>query len=282
MSSTSENTTEENYESLTVTRAEGVAEVILTGPGKGNAMGPPFFRELPIVFAKLDRDEAVRAVIVRGKGGIFSYGLDLRAAGATLMPLLSSENLAADRMQLLRMIGEWQRGFDLVERCTKPVICAVAGPCIGGGVDLAAACDIRLASRDARFSVREVKVAIVADLGSLQRLPRIIGHGHTRELAFTGRDIDAERALRIGLVNDVFDDEAALLAQAREMAHQIAENPPLTVQGIKQVLSYGEDRRVLDGERYAAVWNSAFLASRDLMEAMTAFMEKRAPQFTGK
>lgn len=273
--------TAKSYESLTVERIDTVAEVILTGPGKGNAMGPAFFRELPEVFTELDRDDSVRAVILRGKGGIFSYGLDLKAVAPTLMPLLSSENLAKERTQLLRLIGEWQRAADLVERCTKPVIAAIAGPCIGGGIDVAAACDVRLCSKDARFSVREVKVAIVADLGSLQRLPRIIGHGHTRELAFTGKDIDAERARRIGLVNEVFEDEAALLASAREMAKQIAENPPLTVQGIKQVLAYGEERRLLDGERFAAVWNSAFLASKDLGEAMAAFMEKRPPRFTG-
>ena len=273
--------TTKSYESVTVEQDGAVAEVVLTGPGKGNAMGPAFFRELPDVFTELDRDDAVRSIVLRGKGGVFTYGLDLKAVAPTLMPLLSGENLAKERTQLLRLIGEWQRAADLVERCTKPVIAAIAGPCIGGGIDLAAACDVRLCSRDARFSVREVKVAIVADLGSLQRLPRIIGHGHTRELAFTGKDIDAERAPRIGLVNDVFADEAALLAAAREMAREIAANPPLVVQGIKQVLSYGEERRILDGERYAAVWNSAFLASRDLSEAMTAFMEKRAPRFTG-
>lgn len=270
-----------SYESITIERADGIAEVVLTGPGKGNAMGPAFFRELPEAFAELDRDDSVRVVIVRGHGGVFTYGLDLKAVAPTLMPLLSSECLAKERTQLLRLIREWQRGFDMVERCAKPVIAAVAGPCIGGGVDLAAACDVRLCSRDARFSVREVKVAIVADLGSLQRLPRIIGDGHTRELAFTGKDVDAERAMRIGLVNDVLDDEAALLLRARALAREIAENPPLVVQGIKQVLSYGEERRVLDGERFVAVWNAAFLASRDLAEAMSAFMEKRPPRFTG-
>ena len=274
-------TSTKSYESVTIERTDTVAEVVLTGPGKGNAMGPAFFRELPEVFTELDRDDAVRAVVLRGKGGVFTYGLDLKAVAPTLMPLLSAENLAKERTQLLRLIGEWQRAADLVERCTKPVIAAIAGPCIGGGIDIAAACDVRLCSRDARFSVREVKVAIVADLGSLQRLPRIIGHGHTRELAFTGKDIDAERALRIGLVNDVYDDEVALLAAARAMASEIAENPPLVVQGVKQVLSYGEERRILDGERYAAVWNAAFLASRDLAEAMAAFMEKRPPRFTG-
>ncbi len=270
-----------SYESLTIERVDAVAEVILTGPGKGNAMGPAFFRELPEAFTELDRDDSVRAVVLRGKGGIFSYGLDIKAVAPILLPLVSSENLAKERTQLLRLIGEWQRAADLVERCSKPVIAAIAGPCIGGGIDIAAACDVRICARDAKFSVREVKVAIVADLGSLQRLPRIIGQGHTRELALTGKDIDAERALRIGLVNDVYEDEAATLAAAREMARQIAENPPLTVQGIKQVLSYGEERRLLDGERFAAVWNSAFLASKDLGEAMAAFMERRPPRFTG-
>ena len=274
-------TQEKTYEAFVIERTNGVAEVILSGPGKGNAMGPAFFRELPEVFADLDRDDDVRVVVLRGKGGIFSYGLDLKAMAPTLMPLISSDSLAKERTQLLRLIGDWQRGFDLVERCSKPVIAAIAGPCIGGGMDLASAADVRLCSRDARFSVREVKVAIVADMGSLQRLPRIIGHGNTRELAYTGKDIDADRALRIGLVNNVLEDEKALLERATEMARQIAENPPLVVQGIKQVLAYGEERRILDGERYAAVWNSAFLASKDLVEAMSAFMEKRPPKFTG-
>lgn len=268
--------------SILVERSEGVAEVILTGPGKGNAMGLEFFRELPSVFDDLDRDDAVRAVVLRGKGGIFSYGLDVRSVAATLMPLIAPENLAKERTALLRMIGEWQRGFDAVERCTKPVIAAIAGPCIGGGMDLASACDVRFCSKDAKFSVREVKLAIVADMGSLQRLPRIIGQGHTRELAFTGKDIDATYALRIGLVNEVFDDEAALLDRARATAREIAANPPLAVQGIKQVLAFGDERRTLESERYVAVWNAAFLSSKDLVEAMTAFMEKRPPKFTGQ
>lgn len=267
---------------MTITRDAHVAEVVLIGPGKGNAMGPTFFDELPHVFDELDRDDAIRAIIVRGKDGKFSYGLDMMACAPILMPLLSSDNLASERMRLLRLIGDWQRGFDAVERCSKPVICAIAGPCIGGGVDLASACDIRLAAKDARFSVREVKLAIVADMGSLQRLPRIIGHGHTRELAYTGKDIDAARALRIGLVNDVFDDEATLLGAARDMARQIADNSPLAVQGAKHVLAYAEENRIRDHERFVAVWNAAFLASKDLGEAMSAFMEKRPARFTGK
>ena len=268
------------YESMRVERADGIADVCMIGPGKGNAMGPAFFRELPEVFTSLDRDDAVRAVIVRGDKGVFSYGLDLNAMAGSLMPHLAPGNLATERAKLLDLIVDMQRGFDAVERCRKPVIAAIAGPCIGGGVDLVSACDVRLASRDVKFSVREVKVAIVADMGSLQRLPRIIGHGHTRELAFTGKNIDAERALRINLVNDVYDDEAKLLEAARAMAREIADNPAVVVQGIKQVLAFGESARIADAERYVAVWNAAFLASADLQEAMTAFMERRPPKFT--
>lgn len=268
------------YESMRVERADGVAEVVLIGPGKGNAMGPAFFEELPSLFTALDRDPAVRAVIVRGDNGVFTYGLDLKAMAGLLMPHIGPGNLAAERSKLLDLIGDMQRGFDAVEKCRKPVIAAIAGACIGGGVDLVSACDVRLAARDAKLSVREVKVAIVADLGSLQRLPRIIGHGHTRELAFTGRDIDAERALRINLVNDVYDDEAKLLEAARKMAREIADNPSVVVQGIKQVLGFGESQRIADAERFVAVWNAAFLASNDLGEALQAFMERRPPKFS--
>jgi enoyl-CoA hydratase len=268
------------YESMRVERADGIADVCLIGPGKGNAMGPAFFRELPELFTSLDRDDAVRAVIIRGDKGIFSYGLDLKAMVGALMPHMAPGNLAKERAKLLELIADLQRGFDAVEKCKKPVIAAVAGPCIGGGVDLAAACDIRICSRDTRFSVREVKVAIVADMGSLQRLPRIIGHGHTRELAFTGRDIDADRALRIGLVNDVYDDEAKLHEAARKLAREIADNPAVVVQGIKQVLDFSEGHSIEDGEKFVALWNAAFLASTDLAEAIQAFAERRAPKFT--
>lgn len=268
------------YESMRVESADGIAEVTLLGPGKGNSMGPAFFRELPELFLSLDRDDAVRAVIVRGNKGIFTYGLDLMAMGSALMHHLGPGNLAAERAKLLDLIGDLQRGFDAVERCRKPVIAAVSGPCIGGGVDLIACCDVRLASRDAKFSVREVKVAIVADMGSLQRLPRIIGHGHTRELALTGRDFDAERALRINLVNDVYDDEEKLYEAARKMAREIADNPAVVVQGVKQVLTFSEGRSVADAERFVAVWNAAFLASVDIQEAMQAFMERRPPKYS--
>lgn len=272
-----------SHVAIAVEKHGHVAEVILRGPGKGNALGPDFWRECPEVFASLDHDESVRAVILRGDGGNFTYGLDLRAMMADLGPLMGGgELLASERTKFLDKVKELQRAADSIESCKKPVICAIAGWCIGGGVDLAAACDIRIAEKNARLSVREVKVAMVADLGSLQRLPRIVGQGIARELAFTGDDIDAPHALRIGLVNHVYENERELLEGARDMARRIAENPPLVVQGIKEVMNYCADKSIADGERFVAVWNSAFLASRDLMEAVGAFAEKRDPKFTGK
>jgi enoyl-CoA hydratase len=174
-----------------------------------------------------------------------------------------------------------QRSVTSVAECPKPVVAAVHGYCIGGGVDLVSACDIRVASADAVFSVRETRVAIVADLGSLQRLPRIIGKGHMAELALTGKDITAARAKEIGLVNDVLADADGALAAARDLAGEIAANSPLAVQGTKAVLAACEDRSVPDGLDYVATWNAGFLGSDDLTEAMTAFMEKRPPQFRG-
>lgn len=223
----------------------------------------------------------MRVVILRGEGKHFSYGLDLPAMAAEMGPLFTGENLARGRMRLHRRIVEMQGAGNSIAACPKPVLGVVSGWCIGGGLDLLAACDVRLCSADARFSLREVKLAMVADVGSLQRLPAIIGDGHTRELAFTGKDIDAARALRIGLVNDVFETPEALLAAARSMAGEIARNPPLVVQGVKQVLNYSAGKTAADGLAFVAAWNAAFLQSHDLAEGLAAFAERRPPRFKG-
>jgi enoyl-CoA hydratase len=272
----------DNLVSLKVDIADGVAEVTLLGPGKGNAMGPDFWRELPVVFRALDADPAVRAVVVTGSGAHFSYGLDLPAMMPSWAELLDGSALAAPRTRFLNEIRTLQDAVTAVAACRKPVIAAVSGWCIGGGVDVISAADIRLASEDAKFSVREVKVAIVADIGSLQRLVGIIGEGHLRELAYTGRDVDAARAERIGLVNDVYPDQAAVLAAARSLAADIAANPPLVVQGVKDVLDRQREQDVAAGLRYVSAWNAAFLPSEDLGEAVQAFLERRSPKFNGK
>jgi enoyl-CoA hydratase len=274
---------------------EGVATLWLARPEARNAMGVDLWRDLPRAMAVLSGDNEVRAVVVAAEGPHFSVGLDLKAMGSMLTGGGSDGNsgdgssgggggssMAArarsGRTEVLRL----QESITAVARCPKPVLAAVHGYCIGGGVDLIAACDIRLASADAVFSVREAKMAIVADLGSLQRLPAIIGAGHVAELAFTGKDISAERAKEIGLVNDLAADAEGVHKAAHALALEIAANSPIAVQGTKAVLAANEGRTVAEGLDYVATWNAGMLASDDLTEAVTAFMEKRAPKFTGR
>jgi enoyl-CoA hydratase len=274
---------------LSVERHDAVATVWLDRPEARNAMGEDLWRDLPRAMRTVSEDEAVRAVVVAARGPHFSVGLDLKALGgllgdrsATGAEKPSPPSAAAKAANIHRDVRRLQAAITAVAQCTKPVIAAVHGYCIGGGVDLIAACDIRLASADAIFSVREAKVAIVADLGSLQRLPAIIGAGHLAELAFTGKDIDAERAKQIGLVNDVAANAGAVLEAAYALAQEIAANSPLAVQGTKAVLAANDGRTVDQGLEYVATWNAGRLVSDDLFEAMTAFTERRPPKFTGR
>ena len=261
----------------------GVVRVTLLGPGKGNAMGPAFWGETPKLFRALDADESVRAVVVTGSGPHFSYGLDLATfvtgAGSKLA---DDGGLARARTRFLAEIRVMQSALDAVAACRKPVAAAVSGWCIGGGIDLLAACDVRYASAEAKFSIREVRMAIVADMGSLARLPGILSEGHLRELAFSGKDIDAAKAARIGLLNDVLPTPDEALATAHAFADEVAANPPLVVQGVKEVLEVNRAERVAAAQRYVTVWNAAFLPSHDLTEALTAFSQRRAPHYEGR
>jgi len=269
---------------LTIEVDGHVATLWLDRPEKRNAMGPDFWSDLPEAMAVLGTDRDVRAVVLAARGPHFSVGLDLTAMPGIAGPgggegqrLSVAGRAAHARKEIVRL----QASITSVADCPVPVIAAVQGWCIGGGVDLISACDIRLASAEAQFSVREARIAIVADVGSLQRLPAIIGKGHVAELAYTGKDITAARAEAIGLVNHVSADADAVVADARVMAAEIAANSPLAVQGTKSVLVAGEGRSVAEGLDYVATWNAAFLTSDDLMEAMAAFMEKRPGTFTG-
>ncbi|OBG41823.1 enoyl-CoA hydratase [Mycobacterium alsense] len=272
----------ETYESVTVETEDQVAQVTLIGPGKGNAMGPAFWSEMPEVFAKLDADRDVRAIVLTGSGKNFSYGLDLPAMGGSLTAVMTDGASARPRAEFHAEVTRMQKAISAVADCRTPTIASVHGWCIGGGVDLISAVDIRYASADAKFSVREVKLAIVADVGSLARLPLILSDGHLRELALTGKDIDAARAEKIGLVNAVYDDAEATLAAAHATAAEIAANPPLTVQGVKDVLDQQRIAAVSASLRYVAAWNAAFLPSKDLTEGISATFAKRPPQFTGE
>lgn len=266
-------------EALRWERKGHIAVVTLCREAKRNAMGMAFWKELPEVMREVSADDEVRAVVLHGAGPAFTVGLDLVEMSSIFME--TAQGGITGRRRLLQKIYELQGAINSVEECPVPVIAAVHGWCIGGGVDLITACDIRLASRDMKLSVRETKIAIVADIGTLQRLQKVIPRGHAAELVYTGKDIDAEEAARIGLVNHLYEDGEACLEAAMQMAEEIAANSPLAVQGARQVMQYSADRPVSEGLAHVALWNTAFLHSNDLMEAMQAFMEKREPNFTG-
>jgi enoyl-CoA hydratase len=268
------------YETLRVQTDDHVAEAALDRPDRGNAMNLKMFDELGRLFREVERDPEIRVLLLRAEGKAFTYGLDLMEAAGEAATLFQG-GLAGPRTQFWNRVRELQSAVGAAASSRKPVIAAVHGWCIGGGLDLIAACDIRFASADAKFSLREGRIGIVADLGSLQRLPRLIGDAHTRELALTAKDIDAQYALRIGLVSQVLPDADALWKSAREEARRIAGLPPLVVQGIKQVLNFQDGKSVADGLEYVAVWNSAFLHSEDFAEAVAAFLEKRPPKYKG-
>lgn len=270
-------------EVLTLERDGHVATLWLDSPERRNAMGPALWSDLPQMMEELSDDDDVRAVVIAAKGPAFTVGLDLKTMGSAVAGEGAGRTSeAARRKAALRGIKRLQRSINAVADCPKPVIAAVHGWCIGGGIDLICACDIRLASSDAAFSVRETKIAIVADLGTLQRLPGVVTKGHVAELAYTGKDISAHRAAEIGLVNQVLPDADSCHKAAHEMAAEIASNSPLAVQGTKAVLKASEGRSVEEGLDYVGVWNAAFLTSDDLTEAFTAFLEKRPPNFTGQ
>jgi enoyl-CoA hydratase len=260
-----------------VEKKDNIAWLTFNQPKKRNAMDMDFFKELKEHFKAFSKTDSIRAVVIKAAGKSFTAGTDLAAAMSMIEG--STEN---DRHALLQKIRSLQDSVQTIEDCSKPVIAAVHGHCIGGGIDLICACDIRLAEQSTLFSVRETRMGIIADLGTLQRLPRIIGDGHSRDLAFTGRDFYAPEAFRLGLISQVLEGRSNLYSEAEAVARQVADNPPLTVQGVKEVINYSRDSDVEASLRYTAQKSVPALLTEDFREAIRAFKEKRKPRFTGK
>ena len=271
-----------NSDVITLEQEGAVATLWLDSPDRRNAMGPALWADLPAAMNALAEEADVRVIVIAAKGSAFTVGLDLKTMGGMLFQTDTEGSAAARSRNFYRHARKLQAAISSVADCPQPVIAAVHGYCIGGGIDLITACDIRLAAADATFSVRETRMALVADLGTLQRLPKIISQGHVAELVYSGKDITAQRAREIGLVNDVYPSAEALWTAAAALAAEIAANSPLAVQGSKAVLRAGEGRTVAEALDYVALWNTSFLKSNDLREAVTAFLEKRAPTFKGE
>lgn len=246
-------------------------------PEKINAMNAAFWTEIIDIFQWVEDTDAVRAVVLSGAGKHFSSGIDLMMLASVANAF--GKDVGRNARLLRRKILELQASFNAVDNCRKPVLAAIHGYCIGGAIDLISACDMRYAAEDAQFSIKEIDIGMAADVGTLQRLPRIIGDGMLRELAYTGRQFGAEEARSIGLVNRVYADQESLLAGVMDIARQIAAKSPIAVTGTKAMISYMRDHTVNDGLEYVATWNSAMLQSNDLRVAIAAHMSKQKPEF---
>ncbi len=266
------------FETLKIELADAVATVELNRPEKANAMNLRMWLELREAFRWADEEASVRVAVLRGAGPHFTAGIDLELL-AGVREEIADACEGRMRENLRRLILDLQDSLTSIERCRKPVLAAVHGQCLGGGVDLVCACDMRYCSNDANFSIKEIDVGMTADVGTLQRLPKLIGGGMARELAYTGRAVAGPEAKEIGLVNRSYASVGMLFHEAAKIAATIAKKSPLAIRGIKEMIAYARDHSVADGLNYVATWNAAMLMSEDLTEAMTAARGKRAAKF---
>ncbi|KAF7218697.1 delta(3,5)-Delta(2,4)-dienoyl-CoA isomerase, mitochondrial [Nothobranchius furzeri] len=267
------------YTTLAISRpVESLTHVELHRPEKRNAMNKAFWSEMVDCFNEIADDQDCRVVVMSGAGRMFTAGLDLMdMANDILQP--KGDDVARISWNLRKTITKYQETFSVIEKCPKPVVVAVHGACIGGGVDLITACDIRLCTQDAWFQVKEVDIGLAADVGTLQRLPKVIGsRSLVNELALTARKMFADEAKSSGLVSRVFADKEAMMAGALEMAGQIACRSPVAVQGTKKNLLYSRDHSVAEGLNYMATWNMSMLQTEDVMKSAQAAMEKKSPK----
>ena len=248
------------------------AILYLNRPEKLNAMNWPFWRDLPLVVNDLEKDPDIRVVVIAGRGKSFSVGIDAFEFFMTNQDTLAGAT-PEFREIFYDLILQMQEGFNHMTQGNNIYIAAIHRHCIGAGLDLSSACDLRLASKDATFSLRETKIAIVADMGSLNRLPNIIGQGNTRMLALTGRDFPATEALRMGLINELYENQEELMKGALNLAREITGNADNAVRGTKKILNYMEDHSVDDGLKFVAAWNSAFFNTGEVQKAFQRSME---------
>ena len=267
---------------ISIQKNGAVATLWLDRAEKFNALTPAVWKSIPLALNELANDTEVRAVLFAGRGKHFCVGIDLMAGGLDTAHAASAPSEAVANLNQLQFTTEFQDAVSSLAKCPLPIIAVVHGHCLGAGIDLITACDVRVSAADGNFSVRETRIGLVADVGTLQRLPKVISAGHVAELAYTGKDIDAARAEKIGLVNDVYDSFESAYAAAQEMANTIAGNPPMAVRGTKFILQQSEDLTT----QQSLLLNGLFtmvtsLKSNDLHESMHAFAEKRAPNYTG-
>lgn len=267
-----------SYTSLALSVENHVAHLELNRPEKLNAMNRAFWQEMVDAFAEIDERTDIRSVVISGRGRHFTAGLDLNDF-ADLFDEPAGRDPGREREKLRRTVLAMQETFSVIERCRVPVLAAVHGACIGGGVDLITACDCRYATTDAFICIQEVNIGITADVGTLQRLPHLMPQGVVRELSYTGRRMPAKQAAAYGLFNETYADRETMLSAVMATAHEIAAKSPLATVGIKEMLNYTRDHTVADSLNYIATWNAAMLLGRDVKEAVSAQLQKRDATF---
>jgi len=271
------------FKALNVTQpAPHVINVELNRPNKMNAMNNTMWGEIGEVFRRIDQDPEARVVILSAAGKMFTSGIDLSDLTQLAGVVFGEQDIARKSLALHSKVGWYQDQFTEMERCKKPVICAIHSACVGGGVDLVTATDIRLATQDAWFCVKEVDMGLAADVGTLQRLPKVIGNQSlVNELCLTARKMRSEEAERCGLVSRLYEDKEAMMTSALDLAKQIASKSPVAVQGTKVHLVYSREHSVQEGLRNMVTWNMAMLQSEDVMKSAMASMDKssEAPEF---
>lgn len=260
-----------------LTTTDHIAHLVLNRPEAMNTMHPTFWRELDEVLTTLHKEGKARALVISSTGKHFSAGMSLQTFGGAIT---MDDQTPEGRAAIYDLLTDMQGTFTKLETLRIPVIAAIQGGCIGGAVDMVTACCIRYATADAFFCIQEINIGMVADVGTLQRLPKLVPLGVVKELAYTGRRLPAHKALGYGLVNEVFDTPEAMLAAALQCAREIAAKPPVAIWGTKQVIHYTRDHSVEDSLKQMGWVQGAIWSNAHVREAVTAMKEKRAGAFT--
>lgn len=268
-----------SYQCITFSITDKIAHLVLNRPEALNTMQPVLWRELTDVLETLQRDASARALVISSTGKHFTAGMALDVFGGAPDSVALNDATAGGRANIALLLADMQHVFNLMEGLRMPVIAAIQGGCIGGGVDMVCATDIRLATADAFFCIQEINIGMTADMGTLQRLPKLIPEGIVHELAYTGRRLPAQRALAVGLVNEVFESQQAMLDAAMQMAREIAEKPPVAIWGSKQAIHYARDHSTQDALQQMGWLQSGIWRTGNLIEAFMAKQQGRAPQF---